>query len=438
MCGARPSASLLCPGPCPPAWRAPTASADHPRPDRQPAAPPRVRRRGRRRRPHQLEPGRAEGTEPGPRRPLCGRGPHRGVRPGGRGHRPAGDRARRVGARGRGLPGTVRLAGHRGGRRYGRALRRSDRRSPAVRGRSGSSRSGRTPSGSPTRRTTSARATGSEPTDRRAGVPELAAGRPSVCGVAASWPQAPSISRPRVSRTVTGTPLASSRRTNSFSSCRRDAVQREPGVGFIGIRLTCTQPQLPRRRSTFASWSARNAWSLTSRIRMYSIETRRLVVLAYSQAASTHLVDVPPGVDRDQLVAQLVVGGVQRQGEGDRQPLGGQLLHPRHQADGGHRDPAGAQPEPVRGRGDQLTHRADHRLVVGQRLAHAHEDHVADPAATTGNRGRGLSLRSPSITCSTISAVLMLRCSPPWPVAQNGQAMPQPAWLDTHIVTRSG
>ena len=32
---------------------------------------------------------------------------------------------------------------------------------------------------------------------------------------AASWPQAPSISRPRVSRTVTGTPWASSRATNS-------------------------------------------------------------------------------------------------------------------------------------------------------------------------------------------------------------------------------
>ena len=32
----------------------------------------------------------------------------------------------------------------------------------------------------------------------------------------------------------------------------------------------------------------------------------------------------------------------------------------------------------------------------------------------------------------------MLRCRPPWPVAQNGQAMPQPAWLETHIVARSG
>ena len=48
------------------------------------------------------------------------------------------------------------------------------------------------------------------------------------------------------------------------------------------------------------------------------------------------------------------------------------------------------------------------------------------------------SARAPATTCSTISAVDMLRCSPPWPVAQNGQAMPQPAWLETHIVTRSG
>ena len=43
-----------------------------------------------------------------------------------------------------------------------------------------------------------------------------------------------------------------------------------------------------------------------------------------------------------------------------------------------------------------------------------------------------------STTWSTISAVLMLRCSPPWPVAQNGQAMPQPAWLETQMVARSG
>jgi hypothetical protein len=31
----------------------------------------------------------------------------------------------------------------------------------------------------------------------------------------------------------------------------------------------------------------------------------------------------------------------------------------------------------------------------------------------------------------------MLRSRPPWPVAQNGHAMPQPAWLETQIVARS-
>jgi hypothetical protein len=40
-------------------------------------------------------------------------------------------------------------------------------------------------------------------------------------------------------------------------------------------------------------------------------------------------------------------------------------------------------------------------------------------------------------TWSTISAVDRLRVRPAWPVAQNGQAIPQPAWLDTQTVTRS-
>ncbi len=40
-------------------------------------------------------------------------------------------------------------------------------------------------------------------------------------------------------------------------------------------------------------------------------------------------------------------------------------------------------------------------------------------------------------TCSTISAVDRLRVRPPCPVAQNGQAMPQPAWLEMQTVIRS-
>src|SRR5919197_5477634 len=50
--------------------------------------------------------------------------------------------------------------------------------------------------------------------------------------VAASCPQAPSMSRPRVSRTVTGTPCASRRRTNSRSTGFGEASHWEPGVGL--------------------------------------------------------------------------------------------------------------------------------------------------------------------------------------------------------------
>ncbi len=46
--------------------------------------------------------------------------------------------------------------------------------------------------------------------------------------------------------------------------------------------------------------------------------------------------------------------------------------------------------------------------------------------------------RAPARTCSTISAVDRLRVRPAWPVAQNGQFMPQPACEEMHIVTRSG
>ena len=41
-------------------------------------------------------------------------------------------------------------------------------------------------------------------------------------------------------------------------------------------------------------------------------------------------------------------------------------------------------------------------------------------------------------TWSTISATDRLRSSPPWPVAQNGQAMPQPACEEMHRVARPG
>ena len=41
-------------------------------------------------------------------------------------------------------------------------------------------------------------------------------------------------------------------------------------------------------------------------------------------------------------------------------------------------------------------------------------------------------------TCSTISPADMLRVRPSLPVAQNGQPMPQPTWLEMHRVVRLG
>ncbi len=46
--------------------------------------------------------------------------------------------------------------------------------------------------------------------------------------------------------------------------------------------------------------------------------------------------------------------------------------------------------------------------------------------------------RAAATTCSTISPADMLRVRPACPVAQNGQFMPQPAWLEMQIVVRFG
>jgi hypothetical protein len=61
-------------------------------------------------------------------------------------------------------------------------------------------------------------------------------------------------------------------------------------------------------------------------------------------------------------------------------------------------------------------------------------DSRAGPPGTSPSRRD----RTPSTIWWTISAVDRLRSSPAWPVAQNGQFMPQPACELTHIVTRSG
>jgi hypothetical protein len=60
------------------------------------------------------------------------------------------------------------------------------------------------------------------------------------------------------------------------------------------------------------------------------------------------------------------------------------------------------------------------------------DSRVGSPSAPSRAGGGGLAHLVDDL------AVDRLRCSPPWPVAQNGQAIPQPAWLEMHTVARSG
>ena len=83
-------------------------------------------------------------------------------------------------------------------------------------------------------------------------------------------------------------------------------------------------------------------------------------------------------VERDDLVAQLIVRGMQRHGERHRQVLVGQLPHPGHHADSRYRESACADAQAVRVGGMDLADGRQHRLVVGHRLAHAHEYDIVD------------------------------------------------------------
>ena len=175
---------------------------------------------------------------------------------------------------------------------------------------------------------------------------------------------------------------------------RGEASHLLPGVGLSGMRLTCTR-LVPIR---------------CAQERAEQVRTPRLVVDVADQrvldrdAAARRgrvaaggvedLADLPAVVDRDQRVAQLVVRGVQGDGEGDRQSLGGQLVDRRDEPDGRDRDAARGDPEAVRGGVGDPPQRRDHALVVGQGLAHAHEHDVRQPRRlaqrAVAGRGGGL------------------------------------------------
>ena len=102
------------------------------------------------------------------------------------------------------------------------------------------------------------------------------------------------------------------------------------------------------------------------------------LALVVSAAGGQHVAQRVAVVDRHQLRAQRLVGGVQRQGQADRHRLGRQPLDPGDPADRRHRGVAVADAH----RRQPLARR-QHGVEVHHRLAHPHEHGVVDLAAAT-------------------------------------------------------
>ena len=246
-----------------------------------------------------------------------------------------------------------------------------------------------------------------------------------------SWPQAASISRPRVSRTVTVTPP--SRRIRDEALDARPAASRSsasPGVGLSGMRFTCER----QPRASSAS-PVGLLVGVVEAVDHHVLEAHPPAgARREAPAGGDTSRDRPLAVDRHELVAQRIGRGVQADGEVDLRQLVDHAIHARHDARGADGDVARADPEPRRV--VEQADRLEHAVGVVQRLAHAHEHDVVvaratrRPSAFHGGRCQ-------CSTWSTISPGVSCRPKPAWPVAQNGQFTAHPACELMQIVVRS-
>ena len=91
------------------------------------------------------------------------------------------------------------------------------------------------------------------------------------------------------------------------------------------------------------------------------------------------LVNAEAVVDGHEFIAQLIVGGVQRHRKRHGDSLASELVDRGHQPDGRDGHVACREPESERSGRDERAHGRHDRLVVGERLPHAHEDDVRQP-----------------------------------------------------------
>ena len=204
--------------------------------------------------------------------------------------------------------------------------------------------------------------------------------RPPAPGVsppcsAASWPHAAPTSWPRLRRIVTPIPTARRRPANASI---RSGLLGPHGVwatGFIGMQVDVSARAAQQCRD--GRGVGRGVVDpVDHHVLVADASARRLRVVAGGGHDLGHR---PAPVERHEQVAQRIAGRVEADGERPLGPQPRQALDPGHDARGGDREVAGAQPEAlgIRERGD----RREHRIQVEQRLAHAHEHDVREVAS---------------------------------------------------------
>ena len=188
---------------------------------------------------------------------------------------------------------------------------------------------------------------------------------------AASCPQAASISAPLVMRMVAFTPRASSWSRNLADALSRGADHRIARRGVERDEVDVGAQRAGERRQL-----GRVAVPVVDAVDHGPLDGE-------AAAAGRHVVGTGSGqyveriaaVDGHELVAQRVVGGVERDGEVHGQGLGGQAADAGHDAHRGEGEVAGREAHVA----VQPFDRAPDPVVVGERLPHPHEHDVGDP-----------------------------------------------------------
>jgi hypothetical protein len=191
------------------------------------------------------------------------------------------------------------------------------------------------------------------------------------------------MSPPRLARIVAGPRVGQHLRERPLLAADGRRVHGTAGVGFIGMRLTCADP---------AAWSAaaRRARGLLEAVvdpvdedvlERHPPTGGRLVVAAGVEQLGEGVL----AVDRHEVVAQRVVGGVQADGERDRQA---QLASRRMPGTSPTVDTVIERPTGRTRPGVQPAHGLQRDVEVRQRLAHAHEHDVGDVVGAVGQRRR--------------------------------------------------